>query len=80
MSRRQAFRKNAKQGLYIFLATVPMLIVAGFIESFLTRHVPEWPTGLNVAFIILSLVLVVLYIIVWPAMVAKARKRNHEED
>lgn len=80
MSRRQAFRKNAKQGLYIFLATVPMLLVAGFIESFLTRHAPEWPTALNVAFITLSLVLVVLYIIVWPAKVAKARKRNHEEN
>lgn len=80
MSRRQAFRKNAKQGLYIFLATVPMLLVAGFIESFLTRHAPEWPTALNVAFITLSLVLVVLYVAVWPAKVAKARKRNHEEN
>ena len=76
MSRKQAFQKSAKQGLYIFLATVPMLIVAGFIESYLTRHAPEWPTAVNVGFILFSFVLVVLYIIVWPAKVAKSRKEE----
>ena len=33
-----AFRQGAKRGLKIVVGLVPMFIIAGFIESFLTRH------------------------------------------
>jgi hypothetical protein len=37
-SRLQSFRRGALRGLKIVVGTVPVFVVAGFIESFITRH------------------------------------------
>jgi uncharacterized membrane protein SpoIIM required for sporulation len=43
-TRLQAFRKSAMRGIKVFTAIVPVIIVAGFNEGFLTRHtqVSDW--------------------------------------
>ncbi|MDR1330487.1 MAG: stage II sporulation protein M [Tannerella sp.] len=64
-SRGHAFAAGAKRGLKIVIGTVPILIVAGFIESFLTRHT-DAPNGLRGGFILLSLAFVIFYYIVLP--------------
>jgi uncharacterized membrane protein SpoIIM required for sporulation len=66
-----SFRRGARRGLRIVVGTVPVFIVAGFIESFFTRHT-EWPDLLRLSIILGSLAFVIYYYIVLP------QKRNHE--
>ena len=66
-----SFRRGARRGLRIVVGTVPVFIVAGFIESFFTRHT-EWPDVLRLTIILCSLAFVTYYYIVLP------KKRNHE--
>jgi uncharacterized membrane protein SpoIIM required for sporulation len=66
-----SFRRGARRGLRIVVGTVPVFIVAGFIESFFTRHT-EWPDLLRLSIILGSLAFVIYYYIVLP------KKRNHE--
>lgn len=64
-SRITAFRRGAKLGLKIVVGTVPIFIVAGFVEGFLTRHT-EVPDIARLLFIILCLLFVVGYFVVLP--------------
>jgi uncharacterized membrane protein SpoIIM required for sporulation len=64
-SRSHAFVAGAKRGLKIIVGTVPVFILAGFVESFLTRHT-EAPNWLRGGFILLSLTFVIYYYIVLP--------------
>jgi uncharacterized membrane protein SpoIIM required for sporulation len=65
-----SFRQGAKRGMKIVVGTVPVFILAGFIESFATRHV-EWPDWLRLSIILASLVFVTYYFIVLPRRKAK---------
>jgi uncharacterized membrane protein SpoIIM required for sporulation len=60
-----SFRRGAKRGLKIVVGTVPLFVMAGFIESFFTRHT-EWPDGLRLTIILLSLAFIIYYYIVLP--------------
>lgn len=64
-TRIESFRRGARRGGKIVLGTVPIFILAGFIESFMTRHT-EWPTALRLSIIILSLVFVIWYFVIYP--------------
>ncbi len=60
-----AFRRAARRGIKIVVGTVPIFVVAGFIEGFITRHT-ELPDVLRAAVIVLSLAFVVYYFGVRP--------------
>ena len=64
-SRLHSFRRGALRGLKLVVGTVPLFCLAGFIESFVTRHT-EWPAGLRLAIIVLSAAFVVCYFILLP--------------
>ena len=64
-SRTASFRRGAKRGLKIVVGTVPVFIMAGFIEGFLTRHT-EFPTVLRLGIILLSLAFIIFYYIYLP--------------
>ncbi|UKK51341.1 stage II sporulation protein M [Prevotella sp. E13-17] len=64
-SRMDAFRRGVKRGLKIVVGTVPVFIMAGFIESFATRHV-EVADALRLGIIVLSALFIVSYFIVLP--------------
>ena len=64
-SRVYAFKKGAMRGLKIIIGLMPVFLIAGFIESYFTRHT-ELPTYYRLSFILLSLVFVILYYIVLP--------------
>ncbi len=66
-----SFRRGARRGLRIVIGTVPVFMLAGFIESFLTRHT-EWPDLLRLTIILSSLAFVTYYYIVLP------KKKNDE--
>ena len=69
LSRLQAFGRSARAGLKIMLGTVPLFIVAGFLEGYLTRQtdLPEW---LRLLFILLCFAFIVWYYVVFPRTVA----------
>lgn len=60
-----AFRRGAMRGLKIVVGTVPLFVIAGFIESYLTRHT-EWPDALRAGIILCSFLFIIFYYIVLP--------------
>ena len=48
------------------LGLVPVFMVAGFLESFVTRHYNTMPTVLNLAIIFCSLSFIVWYFFIYP--------------
>ena len=64
-SRLESFKRGAKKGLKIVVGTVPVFIMAGFIEGFVTRHT-ELSDALRFGFILLSLSFIFFYYIYLP--------------
>ena len=64
-SRKESFMRGAKKGLKIIVGTVPIFIMAGFIEGFITRHT-ELPDVLRLGIILLSLSFIIYYYIYLP--------------
>lgn len=63
--RLQSLRMGARRGLKIVVSTVPIFVVAGFIESYLTRHT-EMPLAVKLAIISLSAAFIIFYYIWLP--------------
>jgi uncharacterized membrane protein SpoIIM required for sporulation len=72
-SRLASFKKGALKGLKIVVGLVPFFIIAGFIESFVTRHAfMHW--GLKTLIIGLSAVIMVYYFVIYPHRLKKDGK------
>ena len=69
-SRIVSFQRGAKRGMKIVVGTVPLFVLAEFIESFITRHT-EINDFVRLTVILLSLCFVIFYFIYLPY------KRNH---
>jgi len=70
-SRLQAFQISARRGLKILIGVVPLTILAGFFEGFLTRHT-ETPDAMRLAIIIFSALFILGYFLVYPWRLARA--------
>ena len=64
-SRLTALKLSAKRGLKIVLGTVPVFVLAAFIEGFFTRHV-EWSLSMKLSIIGLSAAFVLFYYVIYP--------------
>ena len=64
-SRLASFRRSARQGVKIVIGTIPIFIIAGFLESYVTRHT-EFPSIVRLLIILLSLTFVIYYYIIYP--------------
>lgn len=64
-NRMEALKRGAKRGLKICVSTVPLLIVAAFIEGFLSRHAEKSDTW-HLIIILLSAAFIVFYYIILP--------------
>ncbi len=69
-SRLQAFQRSGRRGLKILLGTLPLFLVAGFIEGYFTRYT-EAPDLLRAACIGLSLLFVLFYFVFYPVYRAR---------
>jgi len=69
-SRIQAFQVTARHGLKIFFGIAPIIIAAGFIESFLTRFT-EAPDILRLMFILASLFFILGYFVIYPRLLSR---------
>lgn len=72
-SRIESFKRGAKDGLKIAIGLIPFFIIAGFLESFVTRHADVSP-ALSASIIILSATLIISYFVVYPIRLAKSLK------
>ena len=70
-NRLQSLIFSAKQGFHILLSLVPVFILAGALESFITRYYQSIPPFLNWFIILGSFTIIILYFVIYPAKVAK---------
>ena len=71
-SRLQAFGQSARDGLKIMLGTIPLFIIAGFLEGYLTRHT-ELPDAIRFFFIAACFGFVFWYYWYYPRKVVQER-------
>ncbi|MDR0961781.1 MAG: stage II sporulation protein M [Mediterranea sp.] len=64
-TRIESFRRSAKRGLKIAVSGIPLIILAAFIEGFITRHT-HLPTWLRLGVILASLAFIIFYYIYLP--------------
>ncbi|MEQ9423869.1 MAG: stage II sporulation protein M [Cyclobacteriaceae bacterium] len=64
-SRLASLKKGAKQGLKIVVGLVPIFIVAGFLEAFVTR-LTEIHWGFKLSIILTSLLFIIYYFVIYP--------------
>lgn len=64
-TRGQAFQQSARRGIQIMIGIVPIIILAGIIEGYLTRHT-ETPDVVRGAFILSCLAFVLTYFVWYP--------------
>lgn len=69
-TRRRSFMNGAKNGLKIVVGLIPVFILAGFLEGFVTRHT-GMPAFVSLCIIISSLIFVIWYFIIYPLNVKK---------
>jgi uncharacterized membrane protein SpoIIM required for sporulation len=74
-SRIDSFKRGATDGIKIVSGLVPMFIVAGFLEGFITRHT-EFPDFLRLTIIVLSLCFIVWYFFIYPNKIVKLKTNN----
>jgi uncharacterized membrane protein SpoIIM required for sporulation len=64
-SRLESFKRGAYQGLKIIIGLVPFFVVAGFIESFITRYAfMHW--SIKMVIIAISAIVMIYYFVIYP--------------
>ncbi|MCB0629037.1 MAG: stage II sporulation protein M [Saprospiraceae bacterium] len=75
-TRTQAFQRSARRGIKMMVGTIPLFIIAGFIEGFLTRNT-ETPDFVRGIFILICLLVILVYFVWYPSVRAQVlRKKN----
>ena len=71
-----SFKKGVKDGLKMLLSLIPVFVLAGILESFVTRYT-EMPIFLSLFIIIGSFTFVISYYIILPIMIYQQRNKAH---
>lgn len=74
--RLESFMKGAKKGLKMVIGLVPLFVVAGFLESFVTR-LTGWHWSIKGAIILTSAIFIVYYFVIYPAQLYKKHATGH---
>jgi len=75
-SRINSIKKGAKDGMKLVIGIVPILLVAAFFESFVTRHT-GMPVWLSISILSSSLLFIVWYVIIYPNLLAKRQQKPY---
>lgn len=70
-TRLQSLIFSAKRGLIIMSSLIPVFIIAGFLESYVTRHYQSMPDLLKWMIILTSFAIMIFYYVIFPYIVAK---------
>lgn len=76
-SRMDSLRRTAIHATKIMLGLLPIIVLAAFLESFVTRHT-EMPIFLSLFIILSSLVFIIFYFFIYPQMLIR-KNIIHEE-
>lgn len=79
-SRIDSFIQGSKKGVKMLLGLVPIFIMAGFLEGYVTRHT-EMPTWSKIAIIGGSACVVLFYFILYPSLLGQQeqQKTGHQQ-
>ncbi len=72
-SRMESLKRGARDGVKLVIGLVPVFILAGFLEGFITR-LTEAPNFVKALIILTSAILIVYYFIIYPQQLAKHGK------
>ncbi len=75
-ARRVSFVKGAKAGLKIVMSTVPLFVIAGFIEGFVTRYA-FMPAFIKYSILMISAAIIIGYYIIYPNYLKKKHEQLH---
>ncbi len=64
-TRKDSFMRGARNGVKVSVGLVPIFVIAGFLESFVTRHT-EMPIATSLLIILGSLGFVLWYFVIYP--------------
>lgn len=70
LTRVQSLQISARRGMNMLLGTLPIFVVAGFLEGYVTRHT-EMSDVLKWTIILISLSIIVGYFVIYPFRVAR---------
>lgn len=70
-----SFQKGALKGMKTVIGLIPLFIVAGFLESYVTRYT-EFPTWLKLTIILSSAGFVLYYFVIYPAQLHKKAQQK----
>ncbi|MFA6275125.1 MAG: stage II sporulation protein M [Pedobacter sp.] len=73
-----AFKNSAKDATKIALGIIPIILMAAFFESFITRHT-EMPIWLSISILAGSLIFMIWYVIIYPIQLYKRTQTNNDE-
>ncbi|PCJ86571.1 MAG: hypothetical protein COA57_06050 [Flavobacteriales bacterium] len=76
-SRLQSLQISAKRGLKLLIGTVPIFIVAGFLEGFVTGQYQVLPDAVKAGIIVISAAFILFYFVWYPWR--KAKKENFKK-
>lgn len=69
-TRMQSFQRSARRGVKIMIGIAPIIIMAGFIEGYLTRHT-DTPNFVRGLFIFVCLAFILIYFVWYPYIRAR---------
>jgi uncharacterized membrane protein SpoIIM required for sporulation len=77
-SRLESFKQGAKKGVKIVIGLVPVFIMAGFLESFVTR-LTALPWGIKLGIILTSAFFILYYFVIYPVKLNQHERstKNH---
>ncbi len=75
-ARRLSFVKGAKNGIKIMVSTIPLFIIAGFIEGFVTRYA-FMPAFIKYSILIASAAIIIGYYIIYPRYLKNKYEQLH---
>lgn len=79
-TRLQSLQLSTKRGLKIMLSLVPFIILAGFLESFVTHNYQTLPDWSKWVLIMLSFGIIIFLYVIYPIYVARKYPHLVEED
>lgn len=69
-TRMVAFKNSAKDAVKIAIGLVPIIVLAAFFESFITRHT-NMPIWLSISILVSSLAFMIWYVVLYPIILNK---------
>lgn len=77
-ARTEALRRSARDGMQLVIGLVPIFIVAGFLEGFVTRHT-EMPVAASLLIIGSSASFIIWYFILYPRQLRRRQATQRQQ-